>query len=207
MGKIVATCSNCRHTQEIEAYTAINVADRPDLKEKVKDGSLFVWECAACGAHNLAVYQILYHDPEAKLMVWLMPGDETLDNRLAALADQLDGYTLRRVSDVGSLIEKVNIHDAGLDDAVIEMCKYVTRMELAEKHGREMLDTPMKFYRVQGADHEIVLSFPLNGAMHGVNIGFHVYEDCRGILQRNPQARPGEGFARVDAAWLGRFFR
>ena len=37
MGNIVATCSSCRHTCEIEAFSAINVADRPDLKEKVKD--------------------------------------------------------------------------------------------------------------------------------------------------------------------------
>lgn len=207
MGNIVATCSSCRHTFEIEAFSAINVADRPDLKEKVKDGSLFVWECPACGTHNLALYQTLYHDPDAKLMVWLLPGDQALDNRLTGLSDELDGYVLRRVSDVGSLIEKVNIHDAGLEDTVLEMCKYVTRMELAEKQRADLADVPMKFFRIEGPDNDIVLTFPLDGAMQGVHVGFHVYEDCRAILSRHPQARPAAGFARVDERWLAQFFR
>ena len=40
-----------------------------------------------------------------------------------------------------------------------------------------------------------------------VNVGFHVYEDARGILGRNPSVRPGPGFAQIDAAWLGQYFR
>ena len=183
------------------------MAQRPSLKEKVKDGSLFVWECPVCGTRNLAVAKTLYHDPESRLMVWLLPGEEQLDPGTKALEEHLDDYTLRVVHDTGSLVEKVNIHDSGLDDAVMEMAKYVTKVELSEKHGAEMLSVPMKFYRIDGPDHEIVLSFPFGGQMHVVNIGFNVYEDCKAILNRNPQARPGPGFAQVDAEWLARYFR
>ena len=38
--------------------------------------------------------------------------------------------------------------------------------------------------------------------MLGVNIGWNVYQDCSGILQRNPQIRPADGFEKIDAAWL-----
>ena len=38
--------------------------------------------------------------------------------------------------------------------------------------------------------------------MMGVNVGWNVYQDCSGILERNPQARPGEGFIRVDSSWI-----
>ena len=38
--------------------------------------------------------------------------------------------------------------------------------------------------------------------MLGVNIGWNVYQDCAGILQRNPQIRPADGFEKIDAAWL-----
>ena len=38
--------------------------------------------------------------------------------------------------------------------------------------------------------------------MMGVNVGMHVYQDCSGILERNPQVKPEDGFARVDAEWL-----
>ena len=202
---------------EITVPGGINVGETPELKARVKDGSLFVWECPACGTANLARCQTLYHDPEQRLMVWLLPDGvlseermETVEKALAAQAAELEGYVLRRVSDVGSLIEKVNIHDAGLDDRVIEMCKYVTKTELAEKNRQraaDFLDAPFKFYRMLGADNELTLSFPLDGQMHGVQIGFNVYEDCRGILSRNPAVQAGPGFARVDADWLAQYFR
>ena len=57
------------------------------------------------------------------------------------------------------------------------------------------------------AGDEITLTYPRDGQMQGVRIGFNVYEDCRGILQRNPSVQAGPGFARVDAAWLAQYFR
>ena len=108
---------------------------------------------------------------------------------------------------MGSLIEKVNIHDAGLDDVVMEMSKYITRMEIAGKlsdkeKAEAIMKAPFKFYKMEGADNDITLSYPLDGQIQGVVIGFNVYEDCCGILQRNPSLRPGKGFAKVDAEWL-----
>ena len=212
-----ATCSSCGHQQEVTVPGGINVAEDPTLKERVKDGSLFVWECPVCGTKNLIRSQILYHDPEMRLMVWLLPEGalpeaqaKTLEAALAAQAEALEGYVLRRVSEVGELIEKVNLHDTGLDDRILEMCKYVTKMDLAEKdraHAAVILDAPMKFFRMEGADNEITLTWPQDGQMQGVKIGFNIYEDCRGILQRNPAIQVGPGFARVDAGWLAKYFR
>ena len=135
-----ATCSSCGQTQEITAYTGINVAENPELKALVKDGSLFVWECPSCRKANLAAYQTLYHDPEEKLMIWMLPEGilpedqvEAIGKLMESSSDLPEGYVFRRTLDIGSLIEKVNIFDAGLDDRVIEMCKYVTRMEMEEK--------------------------------------------------------------------------
>ena len=117
-----------------------------------------------------------------------------------------DAVSLRRVKDVGSLIEKVNLFGAGLEDTVMEMCKYVTRMELAEKD-RSLADIALKFLRLDGADNELLFSYPKDGQMHGARTGFHVYEDCRGILQRNPAVHPDKGFAQIDQEWIARFFR
>lgn len=218
INKIQAKCCRCGKVHDLDAYGSINVSQDPELKERVKDGSLFVWECEACGSKNLQAFETLYHDPDRKLMVWLLPlgsmateQAESLGAQLSRIAESLDGYTLRRVSDVGSLIEKVNICDADLDDTVIEMCKYVTKVELAEKAGdkaADIMDAPFKFYRLQGADNELVFSFPLDGQMQGVPVSFSIYEDCRGILQRNPAAVESiSGFARIDAEWLAGFFR
>ena len=197
--------------QAVDACLRINTAEDPQLKERVRDGSLFLWECAACGKTNLIRRGCLYHDPERKLMLWL-PGEDAVDDRLLLATEQeLPDYTLRRVADVGSLMEKVLVFDAGLEDTVMEMCKWVSRIELAETmpDKREaLLAAPFKFFRMEGADNELVLSFPMDGQMYSSRVGFNVYEDCRGILQRNPAALGTlTGFARVDADWIASLMR
>lgn len=203
---VPVSCSKCGRQTEIEVRQSINVALDPTLKARVKDGSLFVWECPYCGHRNLARYQTLYHDPDARLMVWLLPGSEEPPKAVEEAVRELEGYTLRRVREVGELIEKVNIHDAGLDDTVLEMCKWVTRRELAAKNP-EAADAALKFLRTEGADNDLVLAFPLGGQMNVINVGFNVYEDARGILGRNPSIQVPKGFAQVDAGWLDQFFR
>lgn len=200
-----ASCSNCHKETEITVYQSINVALDPQLKAGVKDGSLFVWECPYCGKRNLAKYQTLYHDPQSKLMVWLLPGGEEPPKAVEEAVKELDGYTLRRVQEVGELIEKVNIHDAALEDTVLEMCKWVTRRELEAKYPGAQ-DATLRFLRTEGADNDLVFALPLNGQMQLINVGFNVYEDARGILSRNPAVKPAEGFAQVNADWIEQFF-
>ena len=202
----LVSCKNCNKQTEVELRQSINVALDPELKARVKDGSLFVWECPYCGQRNLALYQTLYHDPDAKLMVWLLPGQAQPPQAVADAVKELEGYTLRIVREVGDLIEKVNLNDAGLDDTVLEMCKWVMRRELADKNP-DAADAKLRFLRMEGADNELVMAFPLNGQMQVINVGFNVYEDARGILMRNPSVKPADGFAQVDAAWIEQFFR
>jgi hypothetical protein len=121
----------------------------------------------------------------------------------------MGGYTLRRVNDMGSLMEKVLINEAGLDDVVLEMCKYVTKLEMVQKsisaeQKEEFLASNFHFYRSEGEGEERLLTFmyALDGQMLGVNVGWNVYQDCSGILERNPQVKPEDGFARVNAEWL-----
>ena len=90
----------------------------------------------------------------------------------------MGGYTLRRVNDMGSLMEKVLIAEAGLDDVVLEMCKYVTKLEMLQKsvgaeQKEEFLAATFHFYRSEGEDDARILTFMygLGGQMLGVNIG------------------------------------
>ena len=208
----LAPCSKCGQQQTVTVYRSINISENPELKDKVRDGSLFLWECPHCGQVNLARYETLYHDPAAKLMVWLIPEGEISETQMQAITmhtKAMGGYTLRRVNDMGSLMEKVLVSDAGLDDVVLEMCKYVTKMEMIQKsvpaeQKEEFLAADFHFYRSEGEGDARILTFmyALDGQMLGVNIGWNVYQDCAGILERNPQVRPEDGFAKVDAAGL-----
>ena len=212
INEALAPCTKCGQQHKIIVYRSINIADNPELKNKVKDGSLFLWECPHCGQVNLAKYETLYHDPSAKVMFWLVPQGEISETQMKAITmhtKAMGGYTLRRVNDMGTLMEKVLITEYGLDDVVLEMCKYVTKLEMVQKSiGAEQKDEFMAstfhFYKCAGEDDSRILTFmyALDGQMLGVNIGWNVYQDCAGILERNPQIRPEEGFSKVDTEWL-----
>ena len=208
----LAPCTKCGQQHKITVYRSINIAENPELKAKVADGSLFLWECPHCGQVNLAKYETLYHDPVKKLMVWLIPAGDVSETQMQAITmhtKAMGGYTLRRVNDMGSLMEKVLVTEAGLDDVVLEMCKYITKLEMIQKtvgveQKEEFMASTFHFYRCEGEADERILTFmyALDGQMLGVNIGWNVYQDCAGILERNPQIRSEEGFSKVDAEWL-----
>ena len=207
INEALAPCSKCGQQHKVIVYRSINISENPELKDKVRDGSLFLWECPHCGQVNLAKYETLYHDPVAKLMVWLIPSGEISETQMQAIT--MGGYTLRRVDDMGSLMEKVLIADAGLDDVVLEMCKYVTKLEMLQKsvsaeQKEDFMASVFHFYRSEGEGDGRVLTFmyALDSQMLGVNIGWNVYQDCAGILERNPQIKPADGFAEIDADWL-----
>lgn len=216
--KANGVCSKCGQTTEITVYKSINTADNPELKEKVKNGSLFLWECPHCGTVNLARYETLYHAPQKKLMLWLVPDGKISETQMQAITNHtkaMGGYTLRLVRDMGELMEKVLIFDSGLDDVVIELCKWVTKREMTSTSGKEtkleekqnndeISASTFHFYKVEGEGDGrlIILSYASKGQMVGLKIGWNVYEDCEGIIERNPAVRPGEGFVRVDAKWI-----
>lgn len=212
INEAMAPCSKCGQQHKVTVYRSINVGENPELKAKVRDGSLFLWECPHCGQVNLAKYETLYHDPAAKVMIWLIPSGEVSETQMQAITmhtKAMGGYTLRRVNDMGSLMEKVLAFDAGLDDIVLEICKYVTKLEMVQKsvsaeHKEEFMASVFHFYRCEGEDDSRLLTFmyALDGQMLGVNIGWNVYQDCAGILERNPQIKPADGFSRIDADWL-----
>ncbi len=212
INEALAPCSKCGEQHKVIVYRSINTADNPELKAKVMDGSLFLWECPHCGQVNLAKYETLYHDPAAKVMFWLVPQGEISETQMQAITmhtKAMGGYTLRRVNDMGTLMEKVLTAEAGLNDVVLEMCKYVTKLEMVQKsvpadQKDEFMASAFHFYRAEGEGDERILTFMygLGGQMLGVNIGINVYNDCAGILERNPQIKPADGFERIDADWL-----
>lgn len=185
-------CEGCGREKEVEFIGSVNVGDRPELKEAVSSGEYFVWECPECGKKNLIAGPFLYTDPLIHLVVLL--SKETL-----ASEGEIPGYTARQVRTVGELIEKIKIAEAGLDDVAVELCKFVTGQEL----GKEL---DLKFFRTDGPDQDITLAYPENGAMEMVQIGFNVYQDCCGILSRNPSVcEAARGLVRVDRDFISKF--
>ena len=186
-------CPTCGTAFDVQRHDLVNVKEDPELKASVISGEIFLQECPRCGRRHLVSGPLVYLDPDE--MVLLMLSDKPL-----SMADT-GGYTARLVSRAGDLIEKVKIFDAGLDDKAIEMCKYVTKQE----SGKEM---DLKFLRLDGADNELIFTYPEKGEMQMLAVGFNVYEDCRGIIGRNPQVEArAKGLAVIDEAWVASLLR
>ncbi len=184
-------CSRCSSEYEAPVYTFIDAGSDPALLPRVLSGELFVRECPVCGCKELITSPVVYRDE--RCLVCLS------DRPLAA--EGLEGLSGRLVGDVGSLIEKVKIFHAGLDDAAMELCKWVILSEIGK-------DVSLKFLRTEGADNEIIFTYPENGQMQLLAVGFNVYEDCCAIIGRNPELTQSlHGLARVDADWVNRFIR
>ena len=201
MDGVLITCSRCGREFSSESVAVINTEKSPELKERLLSGELFIRECPHCGARNLAKWPLLYHDPAEKVMIWLSDGSADTEARMkaAVAGEDFEGYSGRIVDTPGILIEKVKIFDAGLDDIALEMAKFITRQELGK-------DVDLLFFNLEGADNEITLTYPEAGQMQLVRIGFNVYEDCAGILLRNPDIKKtATGLCRVDRGFVERF--
>lgn len=180
-------CPSCGNVSQASVVTSVNAVDSPELKDRILSGDLFIWACPHCGHRQLRKFPLVYTDPSENILICLT------DQPLAA--DDLQGYTGRLVTTVGDLIEKIKIFDAGLDDVAVELCKYIT----AQEYGTEN----MKFFRLDGSDNEMIFTYPQNGQMQMLSVGFNVYEDCRGIISRNPAiAEAASGLRKIDRSWL-----
>lgn len=196
-----AVCQKCGREHTVDIYKSINADTDPDLKAAVVSGEAFLWECPECGTSNLMAYECLFHDPGGKYMVWMLPFGEPEGPEKDAIMNQtrtMGDYRLRIVANAGDLMEKVIIFDAGMDDRCMELVKYVAGNELEDV-------TNLHFYRMQ--DDVMVFSGMRGGRMEGFGFGLNVYEDCRGILERNADLAREEGFTRVDAGWVASIMR
>ena len=184
-------CGRCSREYEARVYSFIDAASSPALTGQVTDGSLFVRECPSCGCRELVNLPVVYRD--ASCLVCLSDREIGVEG--------LEGMRGRLVSDVGSLVEKVKIFHAGLDDVAMELVKLVIRGEL----GR---DVQLRFLRTEGADNELIFTYPSEGRMEMVAVGFNVYEDSCGIVSRSPELSAAhEGMVRVDRDWVENFIR
>lgn len=184
-------CSRCSNTYEAPVYSYIDAESQPSLKVKVMDGSLFVRECPSCGCRELITTPVVYKDADCLVC---------LSDRPISV-EGLEGMHGRLVGDVGSLVEKVKIFHAGLDDVAIELTKFVTRGELGK-------DVTLRFVGTHGADNELIFTYPSEGRMEMLAVGFNVYEDSCAIIARNPSLTEGiTGLARVDRDWVESFLR
>lgn len=128
------TCPVCNHQNKMKVNAAINAKTQPKLKKELLEGKNFLFECDQCGAKRVINYQMLYHDPDHRLLIYLAPDYvknkeqtlEILDDLKQKQAVSLDDYHLRIVLSGAELLEKIQIFDNQYKDIEVELVKLLT---------------------------------------------------------------------------------
>lgn len=136
------TCPECMQEGDIQIWSSINTMLDPEMKEKVRTGEAFMWECPHCGYKLPVIYATLYHQMEDKIMIHFVEDKveavETIKRLSGEGEDDFDilgafyeaDYTIRVVDSIGKFREKLKIFDKKLDDRVMELTKAFLRYNL-----------------------------------------------------------------------------
>ena len=117
------TCPKCGKEAPFRIWESINTTLDPEMKEKVKDRSAFLFTCPNCGEANYVDYGFLYHQMEDTIMI-AYSNTEEIDTPSGLDNIFLKGeYLLRIVRSLNALREKIYIFDDDLDDRIVEIYK------------------------------------------------------------------------------------
>ena len=134
-------CPRCGASSTADVWGSINVETDSHARDFILDGSLFMFQCPACGHETRLIYNTLYLDKERGQMFYLIEGSG--EERAAAEAEALaaaettpfwrdGGFVLRIVHSANDLREKILLFDHGYDDRIVEICKGVALSQLPE---------------------------------------------------------------------------
>lgn len=68
-------CPSCGAEFTADVWALVDAAERPDLAEALRDGTLNVVACPDCGAQAPAGAALLYHDPSIRRVYFAVPPD------------------------------------------------------------------------------------------------------------------------------------
>ncbi|MDY3005097.1 MAG: CpXC domain-containing protein [Christensenella hongkongensis] len=200
----LVTCSKCGNEFSFERIPVIDVKKHPVLKQQALDLSLFRVKCGECGADLMFPYPCVYHDPDKKIMIRLIPDQFTVYDLPAAPVHNEDEDTLRDVRSIHSLREKILIFDRSMDDRAIELLKILTVQQNPERfdaHDPDVLlladtsEDALSFFALAKDGNDFILKTPLG-----------LYEQMLGELDRLAIDRPS-CFQFVDNEWILEQFR
>ena len=144
---IKLNCPVCQTPTTQEVETRINIALQPKLKNELLSGNLQRFECQECGARRQIETNFLYHDPQKKFIIYLIPNLKNKKDQVEQLLDNvsrdekvdLSSYDLRIVTHHPDLIEKIQLFDLGYNDKEVEIVKLLTDGLFAKEKPQEVV--------------------------------------------------------------------
>ncbi len=204
------TCPECHHEGEFTMYESVNVSLDSSLRDKVFSRDLFKWVCPACGKDITILYPFLYHDMRNEFMIHFSPNDcEYINEKYHELLTKFPGMRKsknRTTNDFNSLIEKILIFEAGLDDVTIELAKVLTKYDEKNKVAP---DCSLLFQSVITSKEDpqkdlLIFKQFLNGeAQKGMAIiNRKQYEQFKNIVQQESRFHLDRYCETVNERWI-----
>ena len=150
------TCPNCGRESDFVIWDSINTMLDPETKQAVRDESLFKFTCPHCHETTTVNYSFLYHQMEDHMMIHCAMTEENRKDFLEIIhnnkndlmpGDNAEKYLIRSVLTLNETKEKLQIFDAGLDDRMIELCKYIILSKLIREDNLNPEDTELYYFR------------------------------------------------------------
>lgn len=165
-------CPRCQAPQETVVVTVLQPRTAA-LKELFK-GALNRVTCAACGTVFVLDVPLLYRDDAARFLAYLVPTSDSEqwtdgERQMRRVTEQvfsqesgLQPPTCRLVTDRSALIEKIALHERGLDDRIVEYVKY------------QLFHNPNREHRLDPVRQRLLYDFSADP--DGANLAFIVFD-------------------------------
>ena len=201
-------CPNCNHEQELHVTPTVNVTLDPDMKEKVLSGEIFLFTCENCGFSGFAGFPFIYEDKETYggFLIYMEPGCEDREVGVDGdIADQvrLQNMTMRLVTTINELKEKIFIFDAGLDDRVVELFKMLALSKMKADDASQIPDE-LRFSKMETVDGEekmFFAAFSDEQYLGVLELPYALYQSC--LITGEPiWDSPIHECGMVDQKWI-----
>ena len=201
-------CPNCNHEQELHVTPTVNVTVDPDMKEKVLSGEIFLFTCENCGFTGFAGYPFIYEDKETNggFLIYMEPDCEDREVGVDGdVADQvlLQNMTMRLVTTINELKEKIFIFEAGLDDRVVELFKMLSLSKMKADEASQIPDE-LRFSKVDTVDGEekiFFAAFSDEQYLGVLELPYALYQSC--LITGEPiWDYPINECGAVDQQWI-----
>lgn len=125
-------CPSCHTTTHVKSEMMINPVFEPELKEKLMDRAYFKQECPLCHTQIHFLHPLIYYDPVHHHMS-LLEIDNDDESMLPHVNEEVIYYQ-HIVKKENDLIEKIRIHEDGLQDEIIQQLKKRLYLHYELKH-------------------------------------------------------------------------
>ena len=127
-------CPHCGSRRDVHPVTVLE-PNSPEL-EALFDGTLNQETCDACGVSFVLQVPIVYRDDEAHVLIYYLPLEDReqeaeAEEKMEGVTEQIFGREdtpeppdCRLVLNRRRFVEKIALHEDGLDDRLVEYIKY-----------------------------------------------------------------------------------